>query len=87
MESFIHADIFFVVTTVSVFFVAVALIVALVYMVRILRNTEHLVGRARKEGDEIMDDVHALHRGMEKVARRRRLGRFFFTARKRKKRS
>lgn len=84
MESFIHADIFFIITTVSVFLIAVVLVVALVYAVRILRDTEHLVGRARKEGDEIMDDVHALHRGMEKVARGRRLGRFFFTSRKRK---
>ena len=87
MESFIHADIFFVITTVAVVLLTVVLIIVLVYVVRIVRDTEHLIGRVRKEGDEIMDDVHALHRGVKNAAKKSRLGGLFFAGRKRKRRS
>lgn len=86
MESFVHADIFFVVTTVAVILVAAVLVVVLVYVVRIVRDTEHLIGRIRKEGDEVMDDVHTLRHGMKGAAKRSRLGGLFFTGRKRKRR-
>ncbi len=87
MESFVHADIFFVITTAAVVLVSAALVVVLVYVVRIARDAEHLVGRMRKEGDEIMDDVHVLHRGVKNAAKKSRLGGFFFAGRKHKRRS
>jgi len=51
------ADIFFVVSTVSVVVVSVLIIVAILYLIGILRDARKLSSRVREEGEEIVNDV------------------------------
>lgn len=60
MDSFLKADIFFVVTTVAVFAVAVIAIWALVYLVRILRNVEDISETVKKETEKFSNDLGGL---------------------------
>ncbi len=57
MQEVIKADLFFVVTTGAVVIVSFALVIALSYLIRILRNAHHITERFREEGDNIINDV------------------------------
>ena len=57
MQGLLKSDIFFVVTTFAVIFVSVALVVALVYIIRILKDMKILSRKARDEGEKILEDV------------------------------
>lgn len=65
METIVKADIFFVVTTVAVVGVAVAFIVAIIYLISILRQLRGLMIRIREEGEAIADDIKAVRKGFE----------------------
>lgn len=58
MEALAKSDIFFLLTGVSVIFVTILVIVALYYVIKILRGVQDLTDRVRKEGEEIINDVH-----------------------------
>jgi len=60
MESFIHADIFFLVTTIAVVVVIVFFTIAIVYSVRIFKKTETFVDEVKKEGERIIGDIGGL---------------------------
>ncbi|HZX50378.1 MAG TPA: hypothetical protein VFE94_04540 [Candidatus Paceibacterota bacterium] len=60
METFVKADIFFFVTTVAIFLVTILLAVALVYAIRILRDVQHMVRRAKEESDGLFEDISQL---------------------------
>jgi len=57
MQGLLKSDIFFVVTTFAVVFVSVGLVVALFYIIRILKDMKTLSRKARSEGEKILDDV------------------------------
>ncbi len=57
MSQIMKADIFFVVSTVSVVVVSVLIIVAILYLIGILRDARKLSSRVREEGEEIVNDV------------------------------
>ena len=57
MQGLLKSDIFFVVTTFAVVFVSAALVVALVYIIRILKDMKILSKKARDEGERILEDV------------------------------
>lgn len=57
MQGLLKSDIFFVVTTFAVVFVSIAFIVALVYIIRILKDMKILSSKARDEGERILEDV------------------------------
>ena len=57
MQGLLKSDIFFVVTTFVVFFVGAALVIALIYIIRILKDMKILSDKARDEGEKILDDV------------------------------
>jgi uncharacterized membrane protein len=71
MQTLIHADIFFFVTTIVVVLVAIVLIVILIYIAIILADIRQLSRTIRKEGAEIAEDVdmlrqefrHEVHQG------------------------
>ncbi len=67
-ESFIKADIFFVITAAAVVVVSVGLAVALVYIIRILRNVDDLSLKAKEEGTRILEDVKILREQTEEKA-------------------
>lgn len=66
MDSFLKADVFFVVTTVAVCIVAVGVVWALIYILRILRNVNEISGIADKEAKELSRDLGTLHARMRK---------------------
>lgn len=57
MDSFIKADIFFVITTIAVCAVSVVAIWVLVYLVRILRNVEDISETVKKETQKFSRDI------------------------------
>ncbi|HZS42678.1 MAG TPA: hypothetical protein VFA52_00445 [Candidatus Paceibacterota bacterium] len=58
MESLIHADIFFLISTIALVIIAVVLIVALIYVVRILNDLKSISRKVKDEGEEIISDIH-----------------------------
>ena len=57
MQGLLKSDVFFVVTTFAVVFVSAALVVALVYIIRILKDMKILSRKAKDEGERILEDV------------------------------
>lgn len=60
MDTLIHADIFFFITTIAVVFFTIGFIIFAVYFVRILDDLNHISKKMRVEGDKIIEDVETL---------------------------
>jgi hypothetical protein len=60
MSEFLKMDIFFAVTTMVVFFFGIMGMVALYYMIRILRNIAHVARNVSEESDNVREDVKIL---------------------------
>ena len=60
MDTLVHADIFFFVTTIAVVVVAAVLAVALVYLVRILNDVKRIAEQVREETILFREDIHDL---------------------------
>jgi len=59
-------DVFFVVTTVAVVILGVLVGVVLFYVIRILRNVEHVSERVAEESDNIQSDLRELRSNVRK---------------------
>ena len=57
MNTFIHADIFFFVTTIAVVVVAIALTVALVYLAKVLSDLKSITEQIREEAMLFREDI------------------------------
>tara|TARA_Y100001958_G_C21078570_1_gene435665 strand:+ start:599 stop:886 length:288 start_codon:yes stop_codon:yes gene_type:complete len=66
METLLKADIFFFVTTIVVIVLSIVIAVALVYVVRILRDILHVTRNVRDESDKIVADVDEFRSDMKK---------------------
>ena len=64
-SSFIHADIFFYITTIAVLILTALLIILFYYLVKIARHLEYTAKRLKEEGDRIMDDVSTVRESIE----------------------
>jgi uncharacterized protein YoxC len=60
MDTLIHADIFFFITTISIVVVTIGFIIALIYIIKILRTVSKVGDKVKEESDEIIDDIKAL---------------------------
>ncbi|HVT75007.1 MAG TPA: hypothetical protein VHD69_01130 [Candidatus Paceibacterota bacterium] len=60
MQSLIHADIFFLVSTVALVLISVGICTALVYAIGILRNVRDMTDKGRAEWDSIVSDSREL---------------------------
>ena len=58
MQTLVHADIFFFITTIAVILLTIVFVVILVYIVVILKDIRELSRIVRREGAEIAEDVH-----------------------------
>lgn len=90
MDDFLKMDLFFVVTTAVVFLVGLFALVALFYLVRILRSADHVMGNVRIESDSIREDIGILRTKIrEEGVRLKHFGELFETlyVRQRKKKS
>ncbi len=86
MTDFLKMDIFFAVTTAAVFFAGVMGMVALFYVIRILRSIDHVAKNASDESDAIRVDIGALREKMrEEGVRVSHLLDFFLGVRERKR--
>lgn len=70
MESLIHADIFFFVTTVIVILLGIILIVVFVYIAKILADIREISRIARSESADIADDIHMIRSEVQAELRR-----------------
>ena len=57
MQGLLKSDIFFVVTTFAVGLVSAALVVALIYIIRILKDMKILSRKIKNEGEKVLEDV------------------------------
>lgn len=68
MNTLIHADIFFFVSTVCFAVLAIFALVALIYAIKILANVKKLSERATTEGNYLMDEMHDMADRMKRRA-------------------
>ena len=68
--SILKSDVFFFILSISKVVVSIALIVALYYLIKILKDIKFLSGRAREEGDRILEDVRAFREEAEDKGQR-----------------
>ena len=59
MQTLIHADIFFFITTIAVILVTLVSVIILIYIVIILKDVRELSRIIKREGTEITEDMHA----------------------------
>ncbi len=59
-ESLIHADIFFFISTIALVLISIAVVIALVYLIRILRNVGEVTDKIKTESTEIVGDLKKL---------------------------
>ena len=59
METLVKADIFFFVTTIVVVIVALGLVVAIYYVIKILKNMKYISEKIKNESDNIIEDITA----------------------------
>lgn len=69
MESLLKADIFFFITTMAIVLLTIALVVILVYFIKILRDVRYMARKAKEETDEIVKDVDLFRAALKKRAR------------------
>jgi uncharacterized protein YoxC len=87
MDTLIHADIFFFISTIALVFISLALIIALMYLIKILRNVSEVSEKVKEESMEIIDDVkHLRHDIKHEGFRLGSLFSFFTTLFKRSRR-
>lgn len=65
METLIHADIFFFVSTISLVVITIGFAWALVYLIRILRNVRDISDKAKIESDEIVSDIRSFRKAVK----------------------
>jgi uncharacterized protein YoxC len=66
MDTLIHADIFFFVTTIAVVAVALAFIIALIYLIVILRRIRDVAEQVREETILFREDIHGLRDSVQR---------------------
>jgi hypothetical protein len=69
MQTLIHADIFFFITTIAVILVTLVSVIVLVYIVIILKDVRELSRTIKKEGEEIIQDVHVFREEIKEEAK------------------
>jgi hypothetical protein len=66
MNTLIHADIFFFVSTVGFAILAVFLLILLIYALKIMANLKQISDRAKTEGDFLLTEVHQMAERMKR---------------------
>ena len=60
MDTLIHADIFFFITSIAVIVLTAALVVVLIYLAQFLRNARDISRTGKKESEDIAADISTL---------------------------
>ena len=64
MDTLIHADIFFFVTTIAVVVVAAALTAVLIYLAKVLHDIKKITAQVHEETVLFREDLHDLRQGV-----------------------
>lgn len=59
-ETLIHADIFFFVSTIALVLITAGIVIAFVYVIRILKDVQEMTEKGKHEWDEIVADSRKL---------------------------
>lgn len=59
-ESLIHADIFFFISTIALVLISIGIIIATVYVIKILRNVKDVSDKINAESSELVADLKRL---------------------------
>lgn len=70
MQALVKSDIFFFITSIAVVVLTIVLAVAAVYVIRILRDVKDLSGKAKDEGEKIIEDMRSVRENMKGKAAR-----------------
>lgn len=57
MQSLIHADIFFFISTIALVVLSIGVLIVIIYLIRILHNVREVSDKVREEGDEFVKDA------------------------------
>ncbi len=60
MDTFIQSDIFFFITTAALVVITITVVIALFFLIQILRDVRHVSRRVREQSDRILSDVEDL---------------------------
>ncbi|HVO28743.1 MAG TPA: hypothetical protein VMT81_02050 [Candidatus Paceibacterota bacterium] len=60
MDTLIHADIFFFVTTIAVIVVALLVAIVLIYLIKVLNRIKDIAEQVREETILFREDIHGL---------------------------
>lgn len=60
MQSFIHADIFFFISSIAAVVLGVLLIIIFVYLIKILRDVKEISSLAKKESMDLAEDMRMI---------------------------
>lgn len=66
MDTLIHADIFFFVTTIAVVVITLLLVVALIYLILALRRIKIIAEQIRDETILFREDIHGLRESIQR---------------------
>ena len=66
MEEVLKSDVFFFVTSISVIVLSLVLLVALYYLIKILRDVKDISHTVKKESELIASDVDAVRRSIKR---------------------
>ena len=70
MNALVQADIFFFITAAAIMVVTIALVIALIFCIQILRDIRHVSRRVREESDRVLSDVEDMRRFLTKEGKR-----------------
>lgn len=70
METLIKADIFFFITAIIVVIIGLFVAAGLFYVIRILRDVNHISSTVRDESDKIIEDVDDLRKDLKKNSKK-----------------
>ncbi|MEK7510424.1 MAG: hypothetical protein AAB567_02630 [Patescibacteria group bacterium] len=70
MDILLQADIFFFVSTIAVIAIAIFLVAMCMYVLKILGDIRYIIGRLRKEGDFIIEDIEGLREFLKKEGKK-----------------
>ncbi len=66
MNEFIKSDVFFFITSIAVVVLTAILLIALYYIIKILKNVRYISDKAKVETDHLAEDVKELRENVRK---------------------
>ena len=66
MDTLVHADIFFFVTTIAVIVIAMLFVIALIYLIKVLNRIKSIAEQVRDETILFREDIHGLRDSVQR---------------------